>query len=482
MRLLEKEIVAQKRDTWTGKAACVAYTMTMERLTFGDSAAEATAHLFSYTALDAASDRPVIFVFNGGPGASGIWMHLGFAAPKRLKLEDAVNPGAHGPYVLEDNPLSLIDAADTVIVDPVETGYSRLLDQSKAGDYLSVDGDAALIALLIADWLRSRGRMNAPRYLCGESYGTYRMPFVVRELFGGPFSTAHRLGAVAMNGLIMLGSALVTSPALTPDYPMVYRSAHQLPEMAAANHYHRPQGKPPLREWIEEVWAFCGGEYLSLLFRGNSLTGEERVAAAQKLSRYTGVEAQWFLENGLEIGHHEFHKRCLRDRGLDLGIYDARYTMRHVPDKSRPAEGQLVMDDPVADDPAMGKYSAAFAGCWEAAFKPWAGIDTAEEYRLIDFTCNGRFNMRSASQLTPTQCLEMDMRRDEGLRVMQCSGVYDLCTSFGTVRYMANHMNVDRERLLLREYESGHMPYLGEDCARQLTEDVRAFITGEGEA
>ena len=466
MRLISKEIIAQKSDRWNDS---VNYTMTMERLTFGSEGAEATAHTYSYTAQDGRNDRPVVFVFNGGPGSAGIWMHLGFAAPKRVHLDDPVNPTAHGPYALEDNPNSFIEVADTVIIDPVETGYSRLLDQSKAGEYLSVDGDAATIAILIADWLRSRKRLNSPRYLCGESYGTFRMPYVVRELFGGPFSTEHKLRAFPVDGLLMLGSALVLAPSLTPDYPAVYACAHQLPDMAAANHYHRPEGKPALREWIDEVWDFCSGEYLSILFRGSSLTEDERKAAAEKLQWYTGVDAQWFMENGFEITHGEFVKRCLRDRGLDVGIYDARYTMRHVSGAG----------DPVADDAAMGKYSAAFSGCWEAAFKPWAGLETDEEYRLIDFTCNGRFNMKSASNLTPTQCLEMDMRRDENLRVMQLSGVYDLCTSFSTVRYMANHMNIDKTRLTLREYESGHMPYLGEESAKQLTDDIRAFITAK---
>ncbi|MBP3645082.1 MAG: hypothetical protein J6K55_01530 [Clostridia bacterium] len=466
MRLISKEIIAQKNDRWNDS---VDYTMTMERLTFGSESAEATAHTYTYTAKDGPNDRPVVFVFNGGPGSSGIWMHLGFAAPRRVRLDNAVNPTAHGPYVLEDNPFSLIEVADTVIIDPVETGYSRLLDQSKAGEYLSVDGDAATIAILIADWLRSRNRLNAPRYLMGESYGTYRMPYVVRELFGGPFSTEHKLRAFPVDGLLMLGSALVLAPSLTPDYPSVYPSAHLLPDMAAANHYHRPEGKHALKDWINEVWDFCSGEYLTILFRGNSLTGDERRAAAEKLSWYTGVDKQWFMENGFEITHGDFTKLCLRDRGLDVGVYDARYTMRHT----------AVSGDPVGDDPAMGKYSAAFAGCWEAAFKPWAGIETDEEYRLIDFTCNGRFNMKSASNLTPTQCLEMDMRRDENLRVMQLSGVYDLCTSFSTVRYMANHMNIDKNRLTLREYESGHMPYLGDESAKQLTEDIRAFITAK---
>lgn len=473
MRLISKETIAQKADMWKD----IPYTMTMERLNFGAEAAEATMHIYSYTAQDGQPDRPVVFVFNGGPGSSGIWMHLGFAAPKRVKLDNAVNPTAHGPYVLEDNPNSFIDVADTVVIDPVETGYSRLLDQSKAGEYLTVDGDAEMFAILIADWLRSRGRVNSPRYLCGESYGTYRMPYVARELFGGPFANGHRLRAFPVDGMLMLGSALVLAPSLTPDYPAVYPSAHQLPDMAAANHYHRPEGKPALKDWINEVWDFCSGEYLSILFKGSSLTADERRAAAEKMEWYTGVSAQWFMENGFELSHSQFSKLCLRDRWLDVGIYDARYTMRHSDDKT--TEGKPVMDDPVADDPAMGKYSAAFIGCWEAAFKPWAGIELDEEYRLIDFTCNGRFNLKSASGLTPTQCLEMDMRRDENLRVMQLSGVYDLCTSFSTVRYMANHMNVDPARLTLREYESGHMPYLGEESAKALTDDIRAFITAK---
>ena len=326
-----------------------------------------------------------------------------------------------------------------------------------------MDGDALAIALFIRDWLIRNGRVNSPRWLLGESYGTYRMPFVARELMGGPTACSHRLAACPVSGMLMLGVAL-TIPSITPDSPLFPEGVVSLPAYACVNRRFHPEKKPELPAWKEAAYAFSG-EYAAALLTGDA---DAMRGIDERLEYFTGVSAAWFSAHNHTISTGAFAKRVLAERGLDVGIYDGRYTMRHA---DAPC-------DPVADDPAMGKYTAAFLGAWEACMKEKLGIALDREYRPIDFAVNGAWNYKSESGLTPKQCLELAMRRNEGMKLLFGSGIYDLATDFGQARYLARHLDADDQRITVREYESGHMPYLGEESADALARDLREMIAG----
>ncbi len=428
-------------DTLHAQAVLPDFRALCEEILLGEDHPEASVVGFSYLKNGGAANRPVLFAFNGGPGSSSLWQHIGFLAPWRVHLTDPVDPSPLPPYGIEENPHSPLDVCDIVLIDPPGTGYARLLDPAKGETYFNVDGDARAIALFIKDWLIRHDRVNAPRYLAGESYGTYRMPYVVRELMGGPMTAGHTLEGFSVNGLFMLGLAFLNAP----PFPA---AAIHLPAYACVNHYHNPAGKPPLCEWKEQAYAFAG-EYLHAFFYGDAARLES------EFRHYSGVPSA-------EV--ERFSKALLADRGLDVGIYDARYTMPHAE-----------MGDPVADDPAMGKYTVPFVGAWETQMKQKLGIETARDYRAIDFTVNGRWQYESQFGMKPDECLKLALRRNRDMKVLIGTGVYDLQTDIGNARYVAAHLGFS-DRVLVREYESGHMPYIGEESAAALAKDIRNLI------
>ncbi len=411
-----------------------------EEVFLGEEQPEASVVGFSYL-KDGGADRPVLFAFNGGPGSSSLWQHLGFLGPWRARLTAPVNPSLLPPYEIEENPHCFLDVCDVVLIDPPGTGYARLYDQSKGDVYFSCDGDARAVALFIRDWLIRHNRVNSPRWLMGESYGTYRMPYVARELMGGPMTAGHMLDAFPVSGVILLGLAFLEKL----PFPA---SVLRLPAYACANRYHNPERKLSLNDWKERAYKFSG-DYLKALLYGSA------DALENEFRRYAGVSG---------AAAENFTKTLLADRGLDMGAYDARYTMPH-------ADG----GDPVADDPAMGKYAAAYVGAWEARMKERLGIKTDRDYRAIDFTVNGRWNFESQSGLKPAQAMRLALRRNAEMKVLIGTGVYDLVTDVGTARYTAHSLGFP-ERVSVREYESGHMPYIGEESAAALKRDIAKLI------
>jgi carboxypeptidase C (cathepsin A) len=454
----------------TLRGETVPYRVTAEECIFEDEGGNALGSFFTYTysRTDIADTgkRPVIFAYNGGPGSSSVWLHLGLFGARRVKMSDPVDPEPVPPYELEDNPHCLLDICDLVMIDPVNTGYARLMKDDAASQFYGTKQDAKCTALIIEDWACRHNRHNSPRYLAGESYGTIRSCLLLRELMGGPFAEEHRLIALPVSGVILLGTS-ITMPVFN-NVPQVYPDVLKLTARAAVHRYHHPEGKPELKDFIEQAWQFAGGEYLAGLFAGEGLTPGGRAELCSKLQYFTGVPAEWYDNHDLSISDEMFRSMVLRDRKLDVGAYDGRYTMAHTE--------QVRTADPVADDPAMGKYTPAFMGAMNSALKAELGITIDREYRAIDFMVNGMWDY--SCPVSPTEALTAAMRRNEKLRVFFGSGIYDLVTYPGMVRYLVNHLDLPKDRVTVREYESGHMPYLGEESAVALEADLREFIGG----
>ncbi len=421
---------------------------------------------YSYLRTDGADvgSRPVLFAFNGGPGSSSVWLHLGLFGPFRVKTAAAEEPAQLPPFELEANPHCLLDICDIVVVDPVGAGYSRLYRKDAAALFYGVRQDARVFALFIEEWLNRHGRLNSPRFLAGESYGTLRACMLLGELMGGPFGEGRCLAGIAVNGLLMLGTSLTLSAM--GNLPPIYPELLWLPSQAAVNHYHHPEGKPALRDFVEEAWRFSRGEYLVSLFEGEELPEGKKARASEKLAYFTGLPADWYRRHGLKANDWQFRSLVLQREGLDVGAYDGRYVMVH--------SEQQITRDPVMDDPAMGKYSPAFTAGMDILARRELGLSPEREYRAIDFAVNADWDYQSP--VSPTEALTSAMRRNGRLRVFFGSGLYDLVTPPGAVRYLAAHLDLPRDRLTIREYESGHMPYLGEGSAAALSRDLRSFI------
>ncbi|MDO5422545.1 MAG: hypothetical protein Q4F41_02320 [Eubacteriales bacterium] len=444
----------------------VSYLAISEDHVFYDEtgAPEATIFSYSYFRADAPqADRPVLFVYNGGPGSSCVWMHTGMMGPWRMKYEDAVHPPVNPPYEMKENDDWLLDTCDIVMVDPVGTGYARLLKPEKAERYYGPGNDAWAIAEFIEAWLRKYDRRNSPIYLAGESYGTIRTPLLVQELMCGPTGAAGKMRGIPVKGVLLLGTVLDigATPLPVPREPM------DLYTEAAVAWYHKPEGKKPLRGHLEDAWKFGTGKYLTSLYLKNSLSAQERQELAETLTYFTDVDAAYFKEHDYRITLDEFSHQVGKSRGFDVGLYDGRYTMPHTE--------RTELLDPVIDDPAMGAYTPSMTAAMETILKKKLNIVLDREYKAIAFK-EVNMHWKFEYLVPPRTCLERAARRNPDFRIFLGAGLYDLVTSPGYARALKNQLDVAPEQIVHHEYESGHMPYLGEESFHRLVGDIRAFI------
>jgi carboxypeptidase C (cathepsin A) len=281
---------------------------------------------------------------------------------------------------------------------------------------------------------------------------------------GGPTSTVERLVGIPVSGIIMLGAYLQKNGYHAQDY--VEPAVLHLPVIAATAWYHKRNGRPDLETFVEEAYRFSYEKYFGALFLGNRLDRAEYEQVAARLAYFTGLPAGYFHEHGLRITSDVFAGELLKEDGLAVGIYDSRYTLKNAVESG--------MKDPVGDDPAMGQYSPAFVGAMMGPLKQDLRITFEREYKVINFSINKIWE--NDLKQTPMQYLLAAMRRNPDLRVMFGQGYWDLACSSGQVRYLVSQMGMPGERILIKDYPSGHMPYLGEESAASLAGDIRGFI------
>ena len=464
-------VVTQHSGTFGGRK--VSYAVTAGETVLNDATGQpaATIFAFSYVERAAKDARPVIFVFNGGPGSSSIWLHMGMLGPRQISFSDPVHPPTTAPFRIADNRLSLLDVADLVFIDPVGTGYSRLLAGGKAEDFYGVAQDARATSDFIQAWLTENKRWNSPKFVMGESYGAVRAAVLSNTLMGGPFSTG-TLSAVSLNGVLILGPSFEPGSSVKGD-DRAY--LNNLPTMAATAWHHgkiERSGKT-LEKVATEARQFASDDYVRALHAGDGLSRAERSRIAQRLSEITGLPTQTWLDNDLRMSMSEFSTALLKNEGLQVGAYDARYTL--------PAGGGG--GDPVADDPAMGQYTPAFVAAFNTYAQDELKIDASSRYQAIVFAgVNSRWDWGSGPGIATPHNYGVDlaaaMRRSPSMQVFIGAGYYDLVTTFGAAEYTARHSGLPPERVTLKTYPSGHMPYLGDESAKLLAADVRAFVRG----
>jgi carboxypeptidase C (cathepsin A) len=411
--------------------------------------------------------RPVVFVFNGGPGSAGLWLQMGLMGPRRVDFEDDVNPPTVPPFRLADNAESPLDVTDIVIFDPPGTGFSRVLPAGKIEEFYGVQQDAQLTVNFVRDWVQRHGRFNSPRFLVGESYGTIRAAIAAKLMAGGPFGTGS-MDAITLNGVILLGQAM-GGDAGEASF------ANSLPSLAATAWYHGKvdQATRSLEEHVADAQSFASGEYLVALYAGSRLAADARQRIAERIAGLIGLPASLVLENDLRVSSDTFSTALLADRGQQVGKYDSRFVLPLA------ASG----NDPVADDPAMGQYVPGFVAALNMHLRDEVGARLEEPYLPIEFRkVNSRWDYGSGPGV-PTRGeyakdLAVAMRRNPSLRLFVGTGYYDLVTTVGAAEYTVAHADFPAERVTLRNYASGHMPYLGTENRRQLADDLRNFING----
>ena len=407
--------------------------------------------------------RPVLFLFNGGPSSSSSWLHMGALGPRRISPPQDVNAEIPKPYKVVDNSYSLLDVADLVFIDPAETGFTRVLPAGKRADFYDADGDAKSVSQFVEAWLMANGREASPKYVLGESYGTIRAAIMAGQL----------AKTTPLDGVILMGQAVnMIETSQRPGNPLSY--ATNLTALAAVAAYHgkADTGGKAIPAFVDEAYAFAMNEYLPALLKGADLPPAERQRIAAQLQRFTGISSSYYMTHDLIISKVAFTRELLKDKGLVVGTYDARYT------GPAPVPGQRGADpfDKVGDmvRPALEDYMAkdlavtwpmndyrAFApdtGGW--AWSPTGGIGGP----FNDFDYQANFGRALAA--------------NPNFRLMIGTGRYDTTTTIGPARYLKARGVLPPERVALKDYEGGHMAYTNEEALKAFSGDVRSFVTG----
>lgn len=465
--------------TLTLRGQTVTYETVCEDNVFYDETGKPLGSIFSYsyfrTGTPDPASRPVLFCFNGGPGASSMLVHAGCFGAKRVKYPDS--PEAHPslpPYEVIDNPDCLLDTADLVMVDPVSTGFGLLLDEDGEKCFYGIDEDAEALVMFISRWLSRYGRWNSPKYLVGESYGCTRAATAASVGCSGGPSRSH---AIAFDGLVFIGNTVSVTKYFNKR-PPVEPAVEALPTMAAINWYHRHPSDQPLEAFVAEAAGFAGEEYLTALFRGESLTGSARKAVKEKLTYYTGVSDAYLESRDLRLERASFCRELLRDQGKVVSIMDGRFT-RPVfrPEYLEGTPGYY-------SDAASERYNPFMMGALRGEIFASLGIRDFDRSFVpscslgTELVRDSKWNFDTA-HLVSGERLSSAMHCVPGMRIFFANGWFDLVTQTGIIWHTMTHTHLPGDRTFMKGYPSGHMAYIGEENVRDLSADIRRFITGQ---
>ena len=427
-----------------------------------DGVAVASLHYTFYERTDvtdpeAKARRPLFISFNGGPGSGSLWMHLGYTSPKLLVIDDEGYPVQ--PYGVRDNPHSILDVADIVFVNPVNTGFSRILDEkADRKKFFGVEADIVYLADWIDVFVSRHERWRSPKYLIGESYGTTRVSGLA-----GALQDRHWM---FLNGVILVSP---TGLGLAAEGPAPRSPVLKLPYYAAAAHYHGQLApelqSQDLEQYLAEVEEFTLDEYLPALSRGGFLDAERRAEIARQVARYAGLDEQYVLDHNLAVPESAFWKELLREQGYTIGRLDSRY---------------LGVDGRNAgeryDYPAeLTSWNHAFAPAINHYLRAELGFETDLQYYLFGpvHPWEGRDEFDVAEELRRA------MAQNPYLHVMVQSGYYDGATDYFTAKYVLWNMDRSgrlRDRMRFEGYRSGHMMYLRREDLETSNQHIRDFI------
>nr|WP_233061652.1 hypothetical protein [Parvularcula mediterranea] len=427
---------------------------------------------FSYVKKDAGPDRPVTFVFNGGPGSASVWLHMGMLGPQRVVVaSDADEDDGAAPYEMVANPESPLDLTDLVFIDPIGTGWSRTVGEGDPKDYWSQSGDTESISEFMRQWIREQGRWNAPKYIVGESFGTMRAVQIAHHL---TTSSQHNM---ALNGLALISNALDYEGS-TSVHDNFYSYVTYLPTMAATSHYHGVVGEgESLEDWMDEARAFAGGAYATALLRGQMLSASERREVAETFSDLTGLSTDYILRSDLRVLKDRYRKEILRDKGVAIGSLDSRYMVDEADD---------VAERPSVD-PASASIGAAYASSFMAHITGELDVEMERPYNFSSsdasrnwiYRPNAEGSWWEPSYVNVARKLSDAMRVNKDLDVWVANGIYDLVTPFFDAEMTFARHGIPAKRVSMTYYEAGHMMYVHEPAREALMKDMRAFLEGE---
>jgi carboxypeptidase C (cathepsin A) len=449
----------------------VNYTATAGWLILEDDEDKPIAR-FGYTAytrdgVDDRSHRPIMFAFNGGPGSSSIWLHMGVLGPQRVVV---VDEGYAPPPPAErvDNEFSIIDVTDLVMVDPVGTGFSKPLGDAEGKEFWGVDQDIRSVGSFIKEYVTQNGRWASPKYLLGESYGGIRTAGLVWHL-----QSVHGMnfnGVVIVSPFLDMGSGIDGGGI---DLPHVL----YLPTLAATAWYHDTSpDKPALEAFITEVERFAYDEYAPALLKGYTIGDEEKSAVAAKLAAYTGTSADYWERADLRVSHQQFLQELKRDERRITGRIDSRFIGPSV--------------NPLSEDMDYDPFFPAVGPAFTASFLSYLhdvlDFGRDEKYEVMGGVSGWDWKHRppnSRGWAVPWANLRGDMAMaltmNPGLHLLVMQGYYDLATPTLATKHDIAHLDIEpeaRERIRMEFYEAGHMMYLHKPSLSKFRVDLAKFV------
>lgn len=413
----------------------------------------------TYLAKKGEKDRPVAFIFNGGPGSASQWLHMGTFGPRLVVVPTPEDDGAP-PYDVRDNPYTILDVADLVFIDPISTGFSRPLEGSDPErDFWGPNEDAASVAEFIRLWLAEHKRWSAPKYIMGESYGTKRAALLVNELEGS-------MNDIPINGIVLM-STLVNGNLQAGDLNYVAL----LPSFAATAWYH---GQIDTTRWnndkdafLDEVRTFALKEYAPALLQGQLVDEVTRNNIIDKLTAYIGLDRAYIDRQDFRVTGEEFRTELLRDQNFTIGHFDARY-------KVDPKAIIALPGQPGADPAGFGVESAYTTAMLDYFYNE-LGVDMDYKYIPLNIGLPWR-SERGRGTDNVSQYIARGLRENKDLRVLQAGGLYDFATPFFATDMAFSQVGFDRSRIKLTYYEGGHMMYTHQPSLKKLSENVHQFI------
>jgi carboxypeptidase C (cathepsin A) len=420
------------------------------------------------------ANRPITFFYNGGPGSSSVWLHMGAFGPRRVVTADDTHTPA-APYTLVDNAYSLLDATDMVFIDAPGTGFSRIAGKDKEKAFWGVDPDAHAFSQFILGFLSRYGRWNSPKYLFGESYGTPRSAVVVNEL-----ETTEN---VDFNGVILLSQILnfdlsADGPEFNPGTDEAYIVT--LPTFAATAWYHNrlPGDKPAdLEAFLRQVETFANGDYAQALQAGAELDPARREAVAEQLAKYTGLPVAYILRADLRVNGGMFEKNLQDAEGLTTGRLDSRFSGPDMDPLSKESDY----------DPQSAAISSAYVSTFNDYVRKQLGYGEGKTYKS-EINVGSNWDAPHQPPGVPAPIagifnvmpdLASAMKYNPGLKVMVNGGYFDLATPFYEGWYEDHHLQIPaklQNNIEYRYYQSGHMVYAHESALKALHDNVASFI------
>jgi carboxypeptidase C (cathepsin A) len=415
-----------------------------------------------------AEDRPITFFYNGGPGSSTVWLHMGSLGPKHVVTAgDTHLPAA--PYTMVDNPNSLLDVSDLVFIDAPGTGFGQLMGSNPDKAFWGIDGDANAYARFIQRFISKYGRWNSSKFLFGESYGTTRSA-VLADLLENKFT-------IDINGVVLLSQIFnfttdIDQPTNNPGVDLPYELG--LPTFAATAWYHKklPNQPAALEPFLKEVEEFTMGPYAHALALGTDVSAEEKQQVAEKLHEYTGLPVDYVLKANLRVTGPEFEKNLQDSDDLTTGRLDTRFSGPNL--------------DPLSEGAEYDPQSSAISSAYVALFNQYVRHDLkygdGQTYQPLLYTANGAWSWAhngNALSVNVSSDLAEAMKTNPRLKVLVNGGYYDLATPFFAAQYEEKHLPIPQslaKNISYAWYESGHMVYVRDECVKQLHDNVAAFI------